>query len=164
GAELKEGMMPVEMLYFSQGLAENLSMEALYQLKWHGTVADNCGTFFSTTDVAARGCNNRLVYTGDDLDPAIQRNGTFIARTEKDREASDSGQFGVAFRWFVPELNNTEFGFYAMNYHSRNPIYSSVTGAFAFTQDPALVTPGYDGSFGAAGYFFEHPEDIRLYG
>src|SRR5690606_12765744 len=164
GAELKEGLMPVEMLYFSQGLTENLSMEAFYQLKWHGTVADNCGTFFSTTDVAARGCNNRLVYAGNDLDPAIQGNGTFIARTEKDREASDSGQFGVALRWFVPELNNTEFGLYAMNDQSRIPVYSSVTGQYAFTQNPALLTPGYDGSFGAAGYFFEHPEDIRLYG
>ena len=169
GAELKEGLLPVEMLYFSQGLTENLSMEAFYQLKWHGTVADNCGTFFSTTDVAARGCNDRLVFFGDDLphgDPALQTalagQPGYIVRTRKDKEASDSGQFGVAFRWFVPELNNTEFGFYAMNYHSRGPIYSSEKGGLAIFGEGAV--PGIDGTDGVGGYFFEHPEDIRLYG
>ncbi|PRB81276.1 DUF1302 domain-containing protein [Pseudomonas sp. MYb185] len=162
GAELKEGLMPVEMLYLSQGLTENLTMEAFYQLKWHGTIADNCGTFFSGSDVVGRECNDRLVFAGADLPHGTQPNGTFIARTQKDKEASDSGQFGVAFRWFVPELNNTEFGFYALNYHSRNPIYSNVAGTLA--GGVGVPTPGYDGSFGAAGYFFEHPEDIRLYG
>src|SRR5690554_285876 len=170
GAELKEGLLPVEMLYFSQGLTENLSMEAFYQLKWHGTVADNCGTFFSTADVVGRGCNDRLVVfppTALDPAPGTAGPGQYIARSEKDREASDSGQFGVAFRWFVPQLNNTEFGFYAMNYHSRSPIYSSVAGNFI---GPALgggtPTPlfSYEGVPGAGGYFFEHPEDIRLYG
>src|SRR5690606_21264778 len=55
GAELEEGLLPVEMLYLSQGLSENLSVEAFSLLIWHGTVADNCGTFFSTPAVAARG-------------------------------------------------------------------------------------------------------------
>src|SRR5690606_2049646 len=176
GAELKEGLLPVEMLYLSQGLTENLTVEAFYQLKWHGTIADNCGTFFSSSDVVGRGCNDRLVFTGPDLphgDPALATGllgspfAQYIVRTRKDKEASDSGQFGVAFRWFVPQLNNTEFGFYAMNYHSRSPIYSSVAGNFI---GPALgggtPTPlfSYEGVPGAGGYFFEHPEDIRLYG
>ena len=162
GAELKEGLLPVEMLYFSQGLTENLSMEAFYQLKWRGTIADNCGTFFSTTDVVARGCNDRLAFAGDDQALGEQDLGSYIARVRKDKEASDSGQFGVAFRWFAPALNNTEFGFYAMNYHSRSPIYSNEVGSLLVTGD---LTPGYDGrTLGGAGYFFEHPEDIRLYG
>lgn len=168
GAELKEGLLPVEMLYISQGLTENLSMEAFYQLKWHGTIADNCGTFFSSTDVAARGCNDRLVWFGPDLphgDPALGATPiptsptAYIARARKDKEASDSGQFGVAFRWFVPALNNTEFGFYALNYHSRNPLYSNIKGELG------APVEGINGELnGAAGYFFEHPEDIRLYG
>ncbi|MDX9687435.1 DUF1302 domain-containing protein [Halopseudomonas formosensis] len=169
GAELKEGLLPVEMLYLSQGLTENLSVEAFYQLKWHGTVADNCGTFFSTTDVAARGCNDRLVFNGADMPHGEQPQLTYIARARKDKEASDSGQFGVAFRWFVPALNNTEFGFYAMNYHSRNPVYSNIAGRVAgpgAIGQPGLIVPveGYEGDLGGAGYFFEHPEDIRLYG
>src|SRR5690554_3369448 len=162
GAELKEGLMPVEMLYLSQGLTENLTVEAFYQLKWRGTIADNCGTFFSTSDVVGRNCNDRLVFAGADLPHGEQPVGTYIARVHKDKDASDSGQFGVALRWFVPALNNTEFGFYAMNYHSRNPLYSNEAGLGAVG---GPLTPGYDGvTFGGAGYFFEHPEDIRLYG
>src|SRR5690554_5733173 len=162
GAELKEGLLPVEMLYLSQGLTENLTVEAFYQLKWHGTIADNCGTFFAGSDVVGRGCNDRLVFTDLDLPQGEQPPGTYIARVRKDKEASDSGQYGVAFRWFVPALNNTEFGFYAMNYHSRRPVYSNEVGGLLAGQG---LTPGYDGeTFGGAGYFFEHPEDIRLYG
>ncbi len=161
GAEIKEGLLPVEMLYLSQGLTENLSMEAFYQLKWHPYAIDNCGTFFGA-DTLATGCNDRLVYAGADSpqgDPTL--NNRIIARSEKDREAKDDGQFGVAFRWFVPELNDSEFGLYAMNYHSRTPIYSNTMGSGALG-GPA--TPGLGGTLGHAGYFFEYPEDIRLYG
>ena len=166
GAELKEGLMPVEMLYFSQGLTENLSMEFFYQLKWRETVPDNCGTFFSTADPVARGCYDRLGWVGVDQPQgaatAASPLGTvpYIVRAQKDQDASDSGQFGVAFRWFAPALNNTEFGFYAMNYHSRAPLYSNIKGGTA----PADHIIGLDGARGSAGYFFEYPEDIRLYG
>lgn len=46
-----------------------------------------------------------------------------IAR-DQDRLAEDSGQYGLALRWYSEELNSTEFGFYFMNYHSRLPIAS----------------------------------------
>ena len=160
GAEVKEALLPVEMLYLSQGLTENLSMEAFYQLKWAPTVLDNCGTFFGS-DTLAKGCLDRLVVNGPDRPQGEVSPGAYIARSQKDVDASDDGQFGVAFRWFVPELNDSEFGFYALNYHSRTPIYSNEAGKL-FTGGPG--TPGLDGTFGAAGYFFEYPEDIRLYG
>ena len=184
GAEIKEGLLPVEMLYISQGLTDNLSMEAFYQLKQQETIIDNCGTFFGS-DTLAVGCNDRLVVNGTDRpqgDPTLAPPGSglaalgatdYIVRARKDREASDSGQFGVAFRYFAPELNDTEFGFYAMNYHSRTPFYSSIAGSvlgpFATGQTgiPGAVVPvtsDVTGVSGPAGYFFEYPEDIRLYG
>ncbi|HCL3894352.1 TPA: DUF1302 family protein, partial [Pseudomonas aeruginosa] len=43
GAEIKEGLIPVNMFYLGQDLANNLSMEAFYQLEWDKTVVDNCG-------------------------------------------------------------------------------------------------------------------------
>lgn len=161
GAEIKEGLLPVEMLYISQGLTDNLSMEAFYQLKWHPFAIDNCGTFFGS-DTLATGCNDRLVVAGVDNPQGEQPSASTIVRAKKDEEASDSGQFGVAFRYYAAALNDTEFGFYAMNYHSRAPFYSSVAGL-----PPGFGTPidGYDGrGAGPAGYFFEYPEDIRLYG
>jgi hypothetical protein len=170
GAEIKEGLLPVEMLYISQGLTENLSLEAFYQLKWHPYAIDNCGTFFGS-DTLATGCNDRLVFLGADTpqgDPSL--NGRIVVRDRKDEEAKDEGQFGVAFRWFVPELNDSEFGFYAMNYHSRTPYYSNVAGNGYYASllggapDPTLLVPGLGGLLGGSGYFFEYPEDIRLYG
>ena len=171
GAEVKEGLLPVEMLYFSQSMTENLSMEAFYQLKWAPTVVDNCGTFFGG-DVAAKGCNDRLIWFGADrpqgdptlgssipTPPGLASPTAYIARAKKDQDASDSGQFGVAFRYFAPQLGDTEFGFYAMNYHSRAPLYSNIKG------EVGQPVSGINGvANGASGYFFEYPEDIRLYG
>jgi hypothetical protein len=60
GAEIKEGLIPVNMFFVSQSLTENLSMEAFYQLEWDQTVVDNCGTFFSQADIVADGCDRNL--------------------------------------------------------------------------------------------------------
>ncbi|AOE82657.1 DUF1302 domain-containing protein [Pseudomonas sp. TCU-HL1] len=158
GAEIKEGLIPVNMIYLSQSLTDNLSAEAFYQLEWDQTVADNCGTFFSTSDVVADGCVDRLVVNGPDLPPGVSpnRGATLYIPRAGDRDARDSGQFGVAIRWFVPEFNDTEFGAYAMNYHSRGPIFSTIRT----TRPDPRVIPGAP----AARYFIEYPEDIRLYG
>ncbi|MBA1239394.1 DUF1302 domain-containing protein [Pseudomonas kunmingensis] len=159
GAEIKEGLIPVNLLYLSQGLSDNLSVEAFYQLEWDQTVVDNCGTFFGG-DLVADGCDDRLEAT---LPGALGVRNTYLTRGA-DRDARDSGQFGVALRWTAEALNQTEFGLYALNYHSRAPFISGVAA------DNALVrpgTPGIDGKprFASTGeYFLEYPEDIRLYG
>ncbi|WP_421864429.1 DUF1302 family protein [Parvibaculum sp.] len=62
---------------------------------------------------------------------------TSIVQRDQDREPDDEGQYGIAARWYSEDLNNTEFGFYFMNYHSRLPIVSErvttspSTGAFS---------------------------------
>ncbi|MBS7690612.1 DUF1302 domain-containing protein [Pseudomonas lalucatii] len=160
GAEIKEGLIPVNMLYLSQSLSDSLSLEAFYQLEWDQTVADNCGTFFSTADVVADGCEDRLVVFGPDLPPGESNNsfapGEPLHPRAGDRDARDSGQYGVALRWFAEALHDTEFGLYAMNYHSRNPVFSTIRTT---TPSPAFI-PGAPN----ARYFIEYPEDIRLYG
>jgi hypothetical protein len=165
GAEVKEGLIPVNLLYVSQGLADNITAEAFYQLEWDKSVVDNCGTFFGS-DGVPQGCNDRLVIAGLDLPPGVARNtgglaaiaaGTddaFIPRL-KDNDARDSGQYGLALRWFVPEANDTEFGAYAMNYHSRNP-YLSI--------NQMSTAAGGVTSARSTRYFIDYPEDIRLYG
>jgi len=153
GAEIKEGLIPVNMLYLSQSLSDTVSVEGFYQLEWDQTVVDNCGTFFATSDVVADGCEDRLVVSGPDLPPGQPSN--HIPRSG-DRDAKDSGQYGLALRWFVPELNDTEFGAYAMNYHSRGPVFSTTRT----TTPSPFFTPGASN----ARYFIEYPEDIRLYG
>ena len=57
-------LLPVEMLYASVGVTENLTVEAYYQLKWRETEIDPCGTFYSTIDFAANvDCGNVLLST-----------------------------------------------------------------------------------------------------
>ncbi len=46
GAEIKEGLLPVNMAYASIGLTDNLSAEAFYQLDFQETVLPGCGTYF----------------------------------------------------------------------------------------------------------------------
>lgn len=177
GAEIKEGLIPVNMFYVSQTLTDNLSAEAFYQLEWDQTVTDNCGTFFSQPDVISDGCDNNLrvlnkrstipgaaLPTLNALGVDVNNEGVLVRRGP-DRDARDSGQFGVAMHYNFEPLD-TEFGAYFMNYHSRAPIFSAQGApSSAYTRPlgplaalrPLIVA-------GSSNYFVEYPEDIRLYG
>lgn len=141
GAEIKEGLIPVNMLYVSQSLTDRLSMEAFYQLEWDQTIIDNCGTFFGG-DVAADGCDNNYTVGSSGLAGALQsplggfataggaaftEEGVLIPRAG-DRDARDSGQYGFAFRWLA---DAAEYGAYFMNYHSRTPILGTHAAGLA---------------------------------
>lgn len=182
GAEIKEGLIPVNMFYVSQSLTDNLSAEAFYQIEWDQTVVDNCGTFFSQPDIIADGCtdNLRVLNSSRALSPQalaglsafgvdVNSEGVKVRRGA-DRDARDSGQFGVAFRYMFEPLD-TEFGAYFMNYHSRAPIFSATgapQGLFNLVNNP--LAPGAVRALapliiaGNSEYFVEYPEDIRLYG
>ncbi len=175
GAEVKEGLIPVNMFYVSQSLTDNLSAEAFYQLEWDQTVTDNCGTFFAQPDIVADGCsdnlrvlNKRSALPGAAL-PGLAAAGVdvneegVLVRRGADRDARDGGQWGTALRYFSEELD-TEFGAYFMNYHSRAPIFSA-TGAPAALYGAVDLNPlGPLIIAGNSSYFMEYPEDIRLYG
>lgn len=159
GAELKEGLIPVNMLFVSQNLTDQLSMEAFYQIGWKQTVVDNCGTFFSSADVAADGCDNNyhildrqltdlligidganamgvpnIINTGSVGINYSEREGLLVARG-KDNKAKDDGQYGLALRWLG---DNTEYGAYMINYHSRNP-FLSMKNASASALNPLSI-------------------------
>jgi hypothetical protein len=94
GVEIKEGLLPVGMVYTQLGLTDAMSIEAFYQYEWAKTEIDGCGTYFSDADFAADGCNLLTLQAG--LSDAFSvDNGVYITR-DSDKEASDSGQWGVA--------------------------------------------------------------------
>lgn len=181
GAEIKEGLIPVNMFYISQNLTENLSAEAFYQLEWDQTVTDNCGTFFSQPDNISDGCDDNLrllakrstiaaTAPGRAALAAMQARGVdtneegTLVRRSGDRDARDGGQFGVAFRYNFEPLD-TEFGAYFMNYHSRAPIFSATAAPqSAYAMAPGFGTLAPVWIAGNSKYFVEYPEDIRLYG
>lgn len=149
GSELKEALLPVEMLYMSAGVSENITIEGFVQTDWEPVRPDDCGTFFSTNDFAADGCGPVLL-AGQLPDSQAYAQG-FIAPRIGDVEPDEKDQFGVALRWYVPELNDSEFGFYYIKYNSRLPYISGVVN-----------DPGNGKTF--PDYFIEYPENINLYG
>ncbi|MDH3285127.1 MAG: DUF1302 domain-containing protein, partial [Acidobacteriota bacterium] len=161
--------------------------------------------FFSTTDVVGAGGRRYQLGFGADAapdlgscffdtptlscdmlptDPNVDGNDfheDFLAIIRgPDRAPGDGGEYGAAFRVVASRLNETEFGFYFINYHSRLPVLSGTTGtaravatarnAFRFFARVPGITPtearalALDVYVPATSYFADYPEDIELYG
>ena len=147
GSELREALLPVGLASLSVSPTDDLTLEAFYQLEWEETRIDPVGSYFSSVDYAGAGANRaviedpRLVIPGIDLGdrgitPDVNLYAAFQMAADPhfmnvprgpDRTPDDAGQWGVAMRYFAADLNDTEFGFYAMNYHSRLPTVAAQT-------------------------------------
>jgi hypothetical protein len=166
GSQIRDALVPVPLIDVNVGLTENLSVEAFYQFLWDKTEPEANGTFFSTTDIASPGSSQVFLGFGHPLVPDIAQSvvtpvtplGSRVPR-DVDDEASNLGQFGAALRYFSPELNDTEFGLYYANYHSRLPVISAHTGSLT---DLAGITA--DNFADGSRYFLEYPEDIQMVG
>lgn len=188
GAELREAFLPIDALYASFSLTENLSIEGLYMFEFEEIEIDASGTYFSANDFAAPGGtyvmlnfgflpqpvnNPELFYDTCFQGPAgFANSDRFLELSNEygaaiagqiigagcsgafprapNNNAKDSGQWGLAARYFASALGETEFGLYYLRYHSRLPVISgiAVTGASPTT----------------GRYFLEYPEGIDLYG
>src|SRR6202158_2528024 len=190
GSELKEALIPTPMIWASQQIGQGLSMKGYVQANWQKTRFDPRGSFFSTTDVFSDDGDKVYVTFGrrkdqhfpltnpspitafaaiyGPFDPAAS---VWVPRGD-DRTPSNSGQFGVSMHYLASALNNTEFGAYYLNYHSRTPI-----GSVKKTTFPALgsgttnlltgspfIPVSANSANGSARIFLEYPEDIHLFG
>ena len=165
GTQISDGLAPTNLFYLQQNITSDLSAEGFYQIKWDQTSLDNCGTFFSQSDVMADGCSGNLAVsqTRNGFDASLadaglsgaQRSAVLgslasqgvafgnpdegaIVRRGADRDAHDGGQFGVALRYNYAPLG-TEFGAYFMNYHSRLPIFSGRGAGAGAYSSAALI-------------------------
>lgn len=161
GSELKDALLPVEMFYASAGITENITVEGFVQADWEPVRPDDCGTLFSTNDFAADGCGPVLL-AGQLPDSQAQAQG-FITPRLGDKEADSKDQFGVALRWYVPELNDAEIGFYYIKYNSRLPYISGVSNNPSSPLPSQQNNPSKDFT-PFPSYFVEYPENINLYG
>ena len=154
GSELREALLPVGLASLSVAPTDHLSVEGFYQFDWEPTEIDPVGSYFSVTDYAGPGAEKAVIaLPGLDLGDmgltaennpfaifaATSVAGAFapltapdpnflIAPRHEDHEPDDSGQWGIAARYLAETLNDTEFGFYYMNYHSRLPVVGAHTG------------------------------------
>ena len=175
GAELKEILLPVWAVYANWGFDFG-SLEAFYQLKWNNTSVDGCGTYFTATSTlisANPGACDSITVVGGQLgniapgtaSPIVAQlgsqpfqqgaAGTYVPAIQG-REPSDSGQFGLAFRFPVEKID-TEIGLYAMNIHSRLPVAASITGTnwkdLPAAQQAALTAAGLIGTDAYGNYW-----------
>jgi len=196
GAELKEGFVPTAGAWGSFNLTEAVTLEGFYLTNWDKVKLDPKGSYFSTNDAASDDATRVILSfgrrqdehfpTGNPVPPTIPVLGgaaaalygpfnpaaSLWAPRAKDKDASDDGQYGVAFHYLAKDLNNTEFGLYYMNYHSRTPYFSAHKGTptSVLTGGPLIpticATPALRAlcTTGTANYFVEYPEDIHLTG
>ena len=146
GSELKEALLPEGLVWASIGIFENLTLEGFYLYDWGETEIDPPGSYWSTNDFAGEGGSRVMLGWGDAPEGdflGVPRAGT--------NWADDSGQFGLAARAWVPKLNETEFGFFFMKYHSRLPVISATTGSLVGLANaaniPANVSPAIIGAY-----------------
>ena len=196
GAELKEAFVPTAGIWASQEITQALTLEGFVLTNFDKVRLDPKGSYFSNNDTVSDDSDRVIVSFGrrkDDRSPptnpvppgipqlsaaAQQLYGPFDPAAsiwvprQADHNPSDHGQWGLAARYFARELNDTEFGFYAMNYHSRTPVVSAIKGTTTsvltggpliapICSVPALIALC---ATGTARYFAEYPENIKLYG
>ena len=196
GSEIKEAFLPTNGLWANQELTKNASLEGFYLVNHDKIRIDPRGTYFSNNDFASDDADRVILSFGRRRDqnfppsnpvpPVVPTLGTAAAALygpydpaasvwaprAADRNPSDNGQWGLALRYLASELNNTEFGVYYMNYHSRIPLFSGIKGTptsiltggpliAPICGQPALRSLCHTGT---ATYFAEFPEDIRLTG
>ncbi|HSW11643.1 MAG TPA: DUF1302 family protein [Solimonas sp.] len=147
GFAVEEVFTPVGSVFLSMEPFENATVEGYYQLEWKPVEAPAPGSYFGFADIGTNNAidNVNLGFggTGDDPDRAYrgdtpaEQTGyldnplTLVTNTSgtvlrnKDNEARDSGQYGIAFKYYAENLGSgTELGFYFMNYHSKLPYVS----------------------------------------
>lgn len=162
GSELRNALLPLNTFWASQEMSKGVTLEGYYQFEWAPTRIDPAGTYFSANDFASP--DGEFVFAGfgrrrdfnQPIVPVAPPN-TGIAQVfapiSGQVNAKNSGQFGFSGRIFIPSWNNTELGFYGLNYHSRIPIVNGVKGTVSTAR-----------GVGTARYFPEFPENINLYG
>jgi len=148
GAELKQALLPDEMAVFNLQLSKNLSTQLLYLFDWHEDIIEPDGAYFSTSDFAGPGGNRVFLGFGAISDQGVDFRplggaliGNFQAYSRlPDKKPSESGQFGVNFKLYLPNFSQgTQLGLYFLNYSSRLPVVSAMTGSQA----------GFGNAFGA---------------
>jgi hypothetical protein len=181
GSELKEAFEGINMLWGSVDLTDAVSVEALAIFEFEEIIPDPAGTYYSASDIATPGATYAMLgfallpqpVVNPDLFSTVCLQGNLAASDVglplslvgagctvaiprgPSRFADDSGQYGVALRWFAEDWGGSEFGFYYLKYHSRLPI---ISGA-AVASDPRV--PPF---FASASYWTEYPEDLDLFG
>ncbi|HEY2627548.1 MAG TPA: DUF1302 family protein, partial [Usitatibacter sp.] len=141
GSELKEALLPTSAIWASQELSKSTTIEGYYLGNWDKIRLDPRGSYFSNNDALSDDANRVIVSfgrrkdqhtpPGNPVPPTVPTLGPaaaalygpfdpaaeiWVPRTA-DHNPKDTGQYGLKFSYLAHDFNDTEFGFYYMNYH-----------------------------------------------
>ncbi len=119
GSELKEAYIGNNSVYAQMGLGESSSVEAYVHTEWNRTELPPQGTFYGY-DWLFRGSDEPVTGTG------ALGYGKDVGYSEADKEADDSGQWGISGR---TSFGDTEYGLYYSRYHETLAFYESTSCA-----------------------------------
>lgn len=124
GVELRDIFLPVGQASVL-GKWGSFSLASYYQWEWAKTRLDESGSFFSNTDMLDAAGHHILAPT-----PV----GTLTLDRGDDKKPGNGGQYGIAARYVVEGLRNTEFGAYFVNYHEKIPMVIGKAGGGSFSK------------------------------
>lgn len=136
GTQFKEAIRPVPMVSAQSQLSSNVSVGAYLQTKASQSRVAAVGSYFSNADPAVDGGENLL------LGPGLS------APRLPDQKARDSGQGGLQLK---VRGEDADFGFYAIQFHSKTPQLVPVLG----------LTPGGPAP---VGYRMVYHENVQALG
>ncbi len=154
GAEIRDALVPNEMVHLSLGLPANFSVEAWYAFNWRETELDPVGTFFSGTDIFGPGGTFFNIQSTVPENVLLAGTAPHLLLRSPDDEPKDTGQYGVRLGYYADWLNDgTVLGLHFVNQHSKLPYLEISNGL------PLLF-----GGAGGQAYRAVYPEDIELFG
>jgi hypothetical protein len=165
GAEIGELFLPVPMALLAFDVTPGVSAEVLYQFGWVPVKPDARGSFFSDLDTFGdregepviiglgqfpEDPNGRHRFAGT-LGLISSSSVTARLLPLETGEPEDGGQYGAKVSYFANWLNDTELGFYYLNYHSRLPYLSLYAAQESCARnspnvvDAAIACGGFNG-------------------
>ncbi len=187
GADLKDALLPVNMLWGSFNVTQNFSVEATYLLEFAQTNPDPSGTYFSTNDFATIGGTYASLPFGLVPQPVLNPQNYYSVCFGG--AASDNGAFdgasilGSPSNPFVQLLQTScaetvrrapdqypgEFGQYGIAAHYlADGLNSTEFGFYALNYSSRLpLISGIAATStvpNSGQYFVSYPRDIRLFG
>jgi Protein of unknown function (DUF1302) len=157
-SQFKETILPVGQVSGQVQFSPAFSVAAYYQYQWAKTRLPAVGSFFSNTDVVDFG--GERILAGPPLVPGGMPAAFYRG---VDQGASDSGQGGAALHLHALD---TDFGLYAIRWHSKSPqVYVRPAILAQSGGPPMIVDPAnYNPAIGQIGqYFLTYPEGILTY-
>lgn len=134
--QFKEAIRPVPQISGLLVVNSKVSLGAYVQTSWQANRVPAVGSYFSNNDLGVEGAEGILLGPGA------------VALRQPDREPKRSGQAGLQLRVRAGE---TDYGLYAINFHSKIPQLVPLIGITPV--GPAPV-----------GYYLGYQQDIKAYG